>query len=392
MIKIISLLKLLKTRLGILILLTIATFTFVFLTKKPPIQPNPVESKELKTAQVYFSLPEKQKEQPVTTINRSTAAIKTTVAPQPKVLREIIVQCDNEIKSPKGANLTTIDKQIPIILDIYNKVMKAPPEEEIVNIKPIVEKDPRQPVPPEFAPFGRMIKCELVNTVDSGNIETPIIGLVMEPVYWNEDLIIPVGSEIHGIATTDKLRERIVSGNTWNIILPSDGDRPNGAALKITGVALDREDPSGEGKSYGITDGSFGLKGYRIKSNNLEEIKVFAATFLGSITSGLQNQVPSESPFGGTKPSNTFRDASLGGITAVMTRLAEKIEKEIEDNGFYTRVPAGKQFYLYVQQNINPDDWDMAGSLTGNEPSIENADVWMEKITLLKDKLTEIEK
>ena len=190
MIKIISLLKLLKTRLGILILLTIATFAFVFLTKKPQVQePNSEESKDPKNVQVYFTLPEKQKEQPITTINRNTATIKTTIAPQPSVLREIIVQNHNETKSSKGTSLTTIDKQIPIILDIYNKVMKAPPEDPVVNKDPFGEKEPRQPLPPQFAPFGRMIKCELVNTVDSGNIETPIIGLVMEPVYWNGDLI-----------------------------------------------------------------------------------------------------------------------------------------------------------------------------------------------------------
>ena len=111
---------------------------------------------------------------------------------------------------------------------------------------------------------------------------------------------------------------------------------------------------------------------------------------MGSIASGLQNQVPSKGSLEGPKPSNTLRNASLGGITAVMTKLA-KMEKN-EDNGFYTRVPAGKQFYLYVQQNINPDDWDMAGSLTKNESYLENADLWMEKITLLKDKLAEIEK
>ncbi len=392
MIKILRLLKLLKTRLGILIFATVAVMTFVFFTKKPQIEKKPMPAKKLqeaKNAQVYFSIPEGQKEQPITTINRNTASIKTTIAPQPKVLKDPVIQNSNETKIIKGIPIATLDKHIPIILDIYNKVMKIPPEEEIT---PIIEKPLKQPVPPQFAPFGRMIKCELVNTVDSGNLETPIIGLVMEPVYWNGDLIIPVGSEIHGIATTDKLRERIVSGNMWNIILPSDGDRPNGAALQIAGTALDREDPNGEGKSYGITDGSFGLKGHRIKSNNLEEIKVFAATFLGAIASSLQTQVPSGGVFNSTQPANTFKDASLGGITAIMNRLAEKIEKEIEENGFYTRVPAGKQFYLYVQQNINPEDWDMAGSLTEEKPSIDDPDTWTDRIALLKEKLTEIEK
>ena len=36
-----------------------------------------------------------------------------------------------------------------------------------------------------FLPYGRLLRCELVNTVDSTNIDTPIIGLVIEDA-WND--------------------------------------------------------------------------------------------------------------------------------------------------------------------------------------------------------------
>lgn len=388
MFKFLSILKFFKTRLGIIILCAASAMFFAVLYKKPPSKPElrseSGKSKESKNSNGYFTVSEEQKEQPITTINRNTSSFRTMLASNPRIFTETVLQNVNDPSNPNDGP-TKIEKRFPIILNIYNKIMEPLKEEVIEEI--IVKKQSRAPVPPKFAPLGRMIKCELVNTVDSSNLETPIIGLVMEPVYWNGELIIPASSEVHGIATTDKLRERIASGNKWNIILPDEGNRPNGMALQVTGVVLDREDLSGTGEIYGITDGSFGLKGYRIKSNNLEEIKLFASTFLGALTSGLQHQVPSGSILGGEKTGNTIRDASLGGIASVMNRVAERIEKEIDANSFYTRVPAGKQFYLYVQQNINLDDWNMAESLKNNDPPIKDADAWIEKITKLKEKL-----
>jgi hypothetical protein len=51
-----------------------------------------------------------------------------------------------------------------------------------------------------FLPYGRMLRCELVNTVDSTNIDTPIIGLVIEDAWNDGRLIIPAGTEVHGAA------------------------------------------------------------------------------------------------------------------------------------------------------------------------------------------------
>ena len=59
-----------------------------------------------------------------------------------------------------------------------------------------------------FAPFGRLIPCETVITVDSSSIQTPIIGLVTEDIYRGQ-MLIPAGTEVHGMAKTDHQRERI---------------------------------------------------------------------------------------------------------------------------------------------------------------------------------------
>ena len=62
-----------------------------------------------------------------------------------------------------------------------------------------------------YLPYGRLVKCELVNTVDSSNIQTPIIGLVTEDVWHDSQLIIPAGTEVHGTAQRVATRERIGS-------------------------------------------------------------------------------------------------------------------------------------------------------------------------------------
>lgn len=223
-------------------------------------------------------------EQAITTINRKTASVKTSIAPSPRVVTETVIQTPTPVQLENKNEAPPQKKQTPIILNIYNKVLPEkshePPKTEDVKPKP----KPKPVVPETFAPYGRMIKCELVNTVDSSNMETPIIGLVMEPVYWNGDLIVPAGSEVHGVAKTDRLRERISSGNNWNIILPEFHTYRNGAALRVQGIALDREDLSGKGHKFGLNDGSFGLKGFRIKSNDFAEIKLFASTFIGAVT------------------------------------------------------------------------------------------------------------
>jgi hypothetical protein len=125
----------------------------------------------------------------------------------------------------------------------------------------------------ESAPFGRLVPCELVVTVDSSSIETPIVGLVTWDVWYQGKRIIPAGTEVHGRARVDRTRERIAAQGQWTFVWQT------GEELNLSGLALDREQDS-EGGAWGITDGSAGLRGQLLKSDDLAEVKLFAATFL----------------------------------------------------------------------------------------------------------------
>lgn len=54
-----------------------------------------------------------------------------------------------------------------------------------------------------YAPAGRLIRCVLVNTVDSANIDTPIIALVTDDLWHDGRIVIPAGTEVHGKASID---------------------------------------------------------------------------------------------------------------------------------------------------------------------------------------------
>ena len=204
-----------------------------------------------------------------------------------------------------------------------------------------------------YAPYGRLISCETVVTLESSKIDTPIIGLVTEDVWHNGRLIIPAGAEVHGRAAQDRARERIAASGQW-IIVWRDLTTDNGNELTLEGIALDRarDEASGE---YGLRDGSAGLVGHVIKTDDWQEIKLFASTFLAGMASGLQEMQDQTSALGITSqvPKATAKNAALAGTADVLNAYAAQIAKMIAEDGFYIRVPAGKQFYLYVTQTLD---------------------------------------
>jgi hypothetical protein len=205
-----------------------------------------------------------------------------------------------------------------------------------------------------YAPFGRLIPCETVITVDSSSLQTPVVGLVTENIYYDGRLIIAAGTEVHGMAQTDRQRDRISTSISWKLVW-QDGEE-----LNLKAVALDREFDNNTNQSgWAITDGSAGLRGEIIKSDNLADIKLFAATFLSGAANALTEK--QETVFGPIN-SPTLNNAPFQGAQVVLQTYAQQIYDSIQKNGFYVRVPSGKQFYLYVLQTIDRADASFGGA------------------------------
>ncbi|MEI6196490.1 MAG: hypothetical protein WCS42_19390, partial [Verrucomicrobiota bacterium] len=106
-------------------------------------------------------------------------------------------------------------------------------------------------------------------------------------------------------------------------------------------------------------DGSAGLRGELIKSDNLAEIKMFAATFLSGAAGALTEK--KETIFGPVN-SPSLNNAPLAGAQDVLKIYAQQISDSIQKDGFYIRVPSGKQFYLYVLQTLDRADASLGGT------------------------------
>ncbi len=218
-----------------------------------------------------------------------------------------------------------------------------------------------------YAPYGRLIPCETVVTVESSRLDTPVIGLVTEDVWHDGRLVIPAGAEVHGRASLDRSRERIAVAGRW-VVVWRDGSSLNGTELVLSGIALDRQRDEVSGE-FGMRDGSAGLVGQLIRSDNLQEIKLFASTFLAGMASGLQEMRNQSTAFGDVPvPVASGKNAALQGTADVLNLYARQIQDVIARDGFYVRVPAGKQFYLYVTQTM-----DQAKGVRGN---VRNEEIW----------------
>ncbi len=237
------------------------------------------------------------------------------------------------------------------------KPKPEPPAPQLPSISLFADASAGVPEPKSFgsiyAPYGRLISCETVITVDSASIQTPIVGLITENVYHGGKLVIPAGTEVHGSAQTDRHRERIASGGSWTLVWQG------GEELRLKAIALDREF-SGNQEGWGITDGSAGLRGRIIKSDDMAEIKLFAATFLSGAAGALTEK---EQTVFGSVDSRSLNNAPFKGAQEVLSVYAKRIYDAIQRDGFYVRVPSGKQFYLYILQTIDRSEAVIGGSL-----------------------------
>ncbi|MBL9170591.1 MAG: TrbI/VirB10 family protein [Verrucomicrobiales bacterium] len=203
---------------------------------------------------------------------------------------------------------------------------------------------PSADTPPDVSlplmPTGRMVACRLVNTVDSSSLETPIIALVSEDVWFAKRLAIPKGTEILGRAQPNRLRDRIAAQGEWTLVLPS------GEELSVTGIALDQDR---DGEKWGPTDGTAGLRGKVMKADNLEEMKLFLATFLGGMAEPFKQR---QSTVFGSQIAPTAQNAALSGVGEVINSYAAQVLRTIEAQATFVRVASGTDFWLFTTQPL----------------------------------------
>lgn len=239
------------------------------------------------------------------------------------------------------------------------KDTKPPPLPKLVHVR-----NPPAPVkyvpqlPAVFAPRGLLIKAALVITVDSSSLETPLLALVTEDVYWNNKLIVPAGTQVQAEASEGRTRDRIEVKGAFTFVW-ADGREYN-----INGTALDHERlPDG---SYGLTDGSAGIRGQIIKNDQYAELKIMVAEALSGIMNNQQSQFQT---IGGLVPDNTNRNSALGGGSSAASAYSQLLTKKLDKDLDYVRVAAGTQFYIYTRDVFEPHLASIAGLTQGGKPT-----------------------
>jgi hypothetical protein len=267
------------------------------------------------------------------------------------------------------SKVTTFDSDMPIfhVAPAPAPVTPAPTkpaQKSALTLLAFAESDsPR--IGDAYAAYGRFLRCKLLITVDSNRIQTPIVGILMEDVYSaNHQLLIPAMAEVHGMAQPDSAESRIGSQTQWVVTWKTNEGHE--VELPLSGIALDHT-PSPNGTGWSLTDGSSGLRGQEIRTDNLAEIKMLLAQFSAGFAqsfaqSGLQSVITANGTVL-TSQNNGFEQAAAQGAQNAANLYAQQIADTVKREGVYIRVPAGTDFYLYVTQTLDPSKARIGASM-----------------------------
>lgn len=299
----------------------------------------------------------------------------TPVAPEIKGnIEKAPMQTSNAVAPAKSSQATPTPPPDDKLQEIKNStaqridVVSSPKYGEMLNVATNVQAEPT-PTPDMgfYRPLGAMVKCKLINTVDSSTGATVHVdGRVDEDVWFRNHCFIRKGSEVHGTAQIDKSRERIDAECVWVFVLADECGHLTTKELTIEGQAEDMaNDPEFEalcarGKmvtaitdKWGITDASSGLRGVVIQTDNMAAINLWVSAFASALTQSISTVGQNFGSIGGV---------ATPAATNVLNGYAQQVLKSIETDGFFIRVPSAKRFYVRIAKGFWTSDERVAAS------------------------------
>ncbi len=205
-----------------------------------------------------------------------------------------------------------------------------------------------------YAPFGRLLDCKLVNTLESNTDGTPLIALVIEDLWWTNangerKLIIPAGTEVHG-KMGSCVRNRMMCEGNFVLIWQITSDQV-GMELQLQGRILEKSNQAGNKGKATITDMAAGIPGRVMKNDSLNEMLQYTMAFAQGLASGFQTTTTYDN--GSTivsESDGSTKNALASGIESLSDVALENITDKISKESYYIRVAAGTEFYLYIEQ------------------------------------------
>ena len=244
-----------------------------------------------------------------------------------------------------AADLTVIDRSgsLPAPLPPRGPVTNGPKSKVIFSIDAALPGDSNE-ISSVFAPAGCSLKCVLVNSLESIRIDTPVIGMVIEDLCFNGQVVVPAGTKIFGRAQVDRVRDRLAADGLWTLVYPT------GDELVVPGQALHCE-ISADGRHHGPDDGTAGLKGKVLNSTaTWDELKFFASSFLAALA---RSQQQTDNTFYGPQLRRGLQNGVSAGTAAVLDEYARSIADTIKRDGIYVHVDGGSMFYVFLPQTLD---------------------------------------
>jgi hypothetical protein len=288
-------------------------------------------------------------------------AVGKEPAPQPTTMNfgETV---SNFVLPPDTSKKNEAPRPPPIPDEIKRRFVNSPTPISLFPYHPAPAKTP-PPVPPTYyLPSFRLIRCELIGGPETGNIETPLIGIVLENQY-NIDpdgvtrLVVPAGVEVHGVGRPAPSRDRIDGNGKWTLVWRSK-DRNNAMELTVSALALNRDYDEAK-RVYGDTEKSPGIAGRRFESLGDMAIQEALLASISAVTRSVQSQASILDPLTSqivSTPKPSLGNALLQGGAAGTDRIAQMVDdirKKIDEKGYYVAVFPGKEFYLYTKEPID---------------------------------------
>ena len=248
-----------------------------------------------------------------------------------------------------------------------------------------------------YAPFGRLLDCKLVNTLESNVDGTPLIAIVIQDLWWTNakgerKLIIPAGTEVHG-KMGQCVRNRMMCSGNFVLVWQITSDQV-GLELQLQGRILEKSNQAGDKTKATITDMAAGIPGRVMNNDNLNEMLQYTMAFAQGLSAGFQTKNTYDN--GSTIVSQndgTTKTALAAAFESLSNVALENITDKISKESYYIRVPAGTEFYLYIEQVTNIEKAAIADTALNKleelklAPGKSTAETDVEKASRLHDAL-----
>lgn len=249
-----------------------------------------------------------------------------------------------------------------------------------------------------YAPFGRLLDCKLVNTLESNIDGTPLIALVIEDLWWTNaqgkrKLVIPAGTEVHG-KMGSCVRNRMMSDGNFILVWQITSGQV-GMELQLRGRVLEKSNQAGDKSKATITDMAAGIPGRVMGNANLNEMLQYTMAFARGLAEGFETSKTFDN--GSTivtENDGSTKNALAKAFESLSNVALENITDKISKESYYVRIPAGTEFYLYIEQVTDVEKAAIADTVLNNLEQVKQSqnkpDAATERASRLHDALGDV--